>query len=584
VIAPAGPPGTDRIPRVSEPGAMAFVWGVWAVMLLAALAFVGRFGPRVPLWDDYDVIPVLTGARPLTADWLWSQHNEHRVPLPRLVLLTAYRLTGPDFRAGMVVNVVALGALALGLIAVARARRGGTRYADAFFPLVLLHEGHHANLLWSWQVQFILSTALAGTILLLIVGQGSRPGPGRAALVGACLTLLPLCGANGLAFVPALAPWLCGVAVAAMRSGERHGRRNALLILSVTVPAFLVMALYLREFQGARHHPSAAGVWEALRTGLQFLSLGLGPSGATLWPGSGLAVLGLLLLSVWRLVRVWVRGPEERLRASGLLAFLGAMGCLALGLGWGRAGSGGLAGFADRYVTLAAPTLCAVYFVWDLDGTPVPRHLVPMVLFVAMCILLWPNTQAGLDHGREVAARDAAFARDLRAGVPTFLLIKRYTPWLHPSQDALTELLPMLRRAGIGPFRSLRGNPPFREVAVPVAPTAMSQVRWEDGTARVTGVDPQLLFTLPEMRYVAGIRLRYSHANRQGAPARFQVAWKRGDQADFPADQRYALWTLPTGPDRTTTIWVADAVKQFRIQPDNQPCAFHIAALELLVP
>jgi hypothetical protein len=110
------------------------------------------------------------------------------------------------------------------------------------------------------------------------------------------------------------------------------------------------------------------------------------------------------------------------------------------------------------------------------------------------------------------------------------------------------------------------------------------QARWEDGTAFVTGVDPQLLFTLPQTRYVAGLRLRYSHENPQGAPARFQIAWKRADQADFPADQRYALWALPTGPGRTTTIWVGDAVRQFRIQPDNQPCRFHIAALELLVP
>jgi hypothetical protein len=62
------------------------------------------------------------------------------------------------------------------------------------------------------------------------------------------------------------------------------------------------------------------------------------------------------------------------------------------------------------------------------------------------------------------------------------------------------------------------------------------------------------------------------------------MAWKRGDQAEFPEDQRYALWTLPTGADRTTTVWVADAVKQVRIQPDNQPCEFRIAALVLLVP
>ncbi|HEX8198890.1 MAG TPA: hypothetical protein VF590_00245, partial [Isosphaeraceae bacterium] len=330
---------------------------MWAVMVLAALAFVGRFGPRVPLWDDYDVIPVLTGAQPLTGAWLWSLHNEHRVPLPRLVLLAAYRLAGCDFRAGMVVNVVALGTVALGLIAAARARREGTRYADAVFPLVLLHEGHHANLLWSWQVQFILSTALAGVILLLIVRRGTRPGPGAGIAIGTCLVLLPLCGANGLALVPAPALWILGISVAEARSGARRACRNALLIVVPTVVALAVTGLYLSGFRGTRHHPAAPGVVPSLATALQFLGLGLGPAGAFLWPGSGLAILVLVLLSATRLVRVWVRSPEERARASGLLAFLGAMGALALGLGWGRAGSGELAGLADRYVTLAAPTL-----------------------------------------------------------------------------------------------------------------------------------------------------------------------------------------------------------------------------------
>src|SRR5205823_2555287 len=141
----------------------------------AALAFVGRYGPDVPIGDDYDLVPALSGARPIAADWLWSQHNEHRIPLPRLVLLASYRLSGYDFRAGMFVNVVLLAALAAGLIAAARGLRGATWYSDAFFALALLHGGHHANLLWSFQVAFVLATALAGAILLLIARGGSPP-------------------------------------------------------------------------------------------------------------------------------------------------------------------------------------------------------------------------------------------------------------------------------------------------------------------------------------------------------------------------------------------------------------------------
>ena len=83
------------------------VWTVWATMLAAALLLVARFGNNVPSWDEWDMVPTLTGHQPVTAEWLWSQHNEHRVPLPRLVLLAINRLGGPDFRIGQYLNVSA---------------------------------------------------------------------------------------------------------------------------------------------------------------------------------------------------------------------------------------------------------------------------------------------------------------------------------------------------------------------------------------------------------------------------------------------------------------------------------------------
>ena len=165
-----------------------------------------------------------------------------------------------------------------------------------------------------------------------------------------------------------------------------------------------------------------------------------------------------------------------------------------------------------------------------------------------------------------------------------YLLIKRF-PFLHPSQDQLTTELPVLRKAGIGVFAALRddGGAP-REVAVPLAPADVRLARWENGTAHVTGVDPYIHFVLPEAVPVAGIRIAYTHANRVGGPARFVFLWTSGGHTPPAATQRYANWALPTGRDRTTTIWVGDTVKEFWIQPDNQPCEFTIVKLDLLVP
>ena len=146
-----------------------------ASLLLVALIYVAKFGPDVPLWDDYAVIPQLTGVQPVTPQWLWSQHSEHRIPLARLILLGTFHLTGADPR-GVMFLIVGLLALVAGfLILAARKALGGSRYADAFLPIVLLNLGHHENFLWAIQVTYVLPVVLLGIVLALIVRSPACP-------------------------------------------------------------------------------------------------------------------------------------------------------------------------------------------------------------------------------------------------------------------------------------------------------------------------------------------------------------------------------------------------------------------------
>ena len=116
------------------------VWGAWLVSLAAALLFVGRYASNVPSWDDWDMIPTLTRFQPVTWSWLWSQHNEHRVPLPRLIFLGLDRVFGIDMRVTMVADVLLMAAVAAALLLVVRQVRGRFRLTDTFLPLVLLSQ------------------------------------------------------------------------------------------------------------------------------------------------------------------------------------------------------------------------------------------------------------------------------------------------------------------------------------------------------------------------------------------------------------------------------------------------------------
>jgi hypothetical protein len=211
------------------------------------------------------------------------------------------------------------------------------------------------------------------------------------------------------------------------------------------------------------------------------------------------------------------------------------------------------------------------------------RRLIPMALFAGSCVLLWPNIEDGWAAGLASAAKSEEFDRDLASGTPLFRLVRRYTPFLHPSQEILHKSLAMLRDAKIGRFRALHDDPPFEEIDVARSPAEVRLARWNDGQVEVTGPDPWIRFDLPSPTPVCGIRLHYSHDSPDGAPARFRIAWRRAGQLEFIREQQYGNWNLPTGPDQSTTIWVDDVVSQIRIQPDNRPCRFSLSELTLLV-
>jgi hypothetical protein len=581
---PANPPAA---PAWSAP---LFVWGVLALALLADMVFVGQFGLDFPNGDEWVMAPVLTGEQPLTLDWLWAQVNEHRVPLPKLVLLASYRVTGYDFRAAMFFNVFGLGALAAALVLAARTLRGRIAYVDAFFPLALLHWGQYEEFLWGWQVDQVLPGVLAASLPVFIVRGGTRLTLKTAVLVGACLLSLPLCGAMGLPYVPLLALWLAYSGVRTWFSSGPHRRRDGLLAVAFALAALFLVGLYFQGYETTTAHPPSPGLRASLKTGAQFLSLNFGLAAIPLWPFSALAMVGLGLLGVAALVLVWVGQPQDRGRALGLLSFLASTAVLTLGIGWGRAGLGETAGFAPRYVVLAVPALCGLYIVWVLYHGPTAR-LAQMVLFTLVCGAFFLNVHLGLEGaktGQKVYLLEA-FDQDLRDRVSPNLLAERYThvqtPWLSPEEFAV--LLEGMKQAGIGRFGALQSDPACREVLIPVRPIAVNQMTWdaEEGIGRGDGgIDPFLVFRLREPQFVHAVRLKYSYEDAH-SPANFQMFWRRTDSQEFVETERTARLELRTDPgERVVTVRVNDTIDAIRIDPDTKSCVFKLVTISLLVP
>jgi hypothetical protein len=442
-------------PETRNGWAVLFVLAVWAGMLLAAVWFVGTYSTSVPFWpDEWEHTPILSGNPPFTISWLWQPWLEHRMPLPKLLWFGLLKITDGDFRAVMFGNALALGALALGLILAARKLRGWTSCTDAFFPLVLLHWGHWENLLWAWQIQFIASTVLAGALLMIIVRSGAPRGWLSTFLAGACLILLALCGANGLVLVPGLAGWLIYSGILRRRrSAGWAGTRDALLACAFAAAALAIVVLYVIAYKKPAERPPGHGLRETLTGATQFLG---GAIGQPWQPYSGFGIVALLLVSVAWLVFAGCRLPYERLRALGLFLFLAGLAGLALGIGWSRQE------IYSRYVTLAAPALCCVYFIAGIYGGRVFAAWTQIGLLALLTAALPFNLQYGAEEASNRHKVLAAFEQDVLAG-----------KWLHEvaadhyrqvmwsvggvsREQEFSHYLIMLNEAGFGAFGRLQ--------------------------------------------------------------------------------------------------------------------------------
>ncbi len=354
------------------------------------------------------------------------------------------------------------------------------------------------------------------------------------------------------------------------------------IIVGWLLAAFAIGLLYFRGFDrtGVRlYAPPSAGAAEALMKSLAVASCGFGEAARRTWPFSGLAMLLLIALSTGMLIVVAWRNKHglNRSRALGLLSFLGASVMLALALGWGRPNH------EFDYPTLTLPILCCLYFSWLLHGSGRAGPLVQAGLAACMGLAVLTNMPERLRAAREEHAARDAFERDLRRGVPPYLLISRHERTLGLNEVKMAERhMESLRRADFGPFRYLEDDPAFRALPLPLAPSETHEVNWEDGVASGASGDSHLTFSLPHAMYVAAIRIRSS--TPQKGPVIFNVGWKNPDDARFYKPYYYSIWW----PSKTDTIAVDETIDQIRIFPNAipgfHPFEFHLATIELLVP
>jgi len=419
---------------------------LWFALVLQAGSFALLIGSDCPNADEWDFVPVLLNREPL-GPWLWEQHNEHRLPLPRLVYHGLFQLT-KDFRAGALLQVGLLAAASAWMMRLAARIRGRAHWADAFFPISLLHLGHWENLLIGYNLCFglilFLETAIGAIALRTTRENAFRSG----FLAGFLTALLCLCGGGGVVTAMPVAVWLAWLPIQ-----ERSVRR--LVLLAFAAFPLVYLAIYLQGYHRPGHHPEVGeGGSRVIAVATQVLSLGFGSGPYRYWLPIGVGLAALGLATARNLLRD-VKTPPARPAALGALAILAGIVGVALVIGLGRAALDPRSGVASRYSYLTWPALAIVYLLWVRRGGWSGKW-VPVGLCVAAAIAFGPNTGAGMKRGTEVRLGIMMIEDEARAGSSPEAIVALFGTdacrFQRGQEARAVRAIPMLREAGIGAF------------------------------------------------------------------------------------------------------------------------------------
>ena len=348
-----------------------------------------------------------------------------------------------------------------------------------------------------------------------------------------------------------------------------------------------MMVLYFVGYTTPRNQLPASGLQAIIRTAGQALSLSLVPWTAESGKLPLLMVPAVLLLCSAMLCLAWFRRPQERPRVLGLLLFLGAMSGLAMAIGWGRAGSGELAGTAPRYGLVLMPAVVACYLAIVLFGR---SKMAELLLLVAAVCVLPARFEQGLASAKEMHKRGEMLMLDMKNRAPAGYLFQRHAVDIFVANKgrgpALERTLERLRKARIGPFAEWRKPPRSARIPFASTPSAINQITWDGATAVSQGSDPSLTFSLDHPRRVLGAEIRFILEKDDGAAtATMEAFWARDGINEFAAEERTARFGVSTGPEeQTLLIWINDTVDRFRIDPDMAPCRFTLREITLLEP
>ncbi len=334
--------------------------------LIAAFYF---YAVDLPVWDEWwGFVPLLQKYFSGTLQFadFWAQHNEHRIVLPKLLLLGLAMVSDYDVRWDMAASIVfallfyACIGLHLFLNRRALGMERGWIWLWALTAYAVFSLRQHENWFWGFQVQWYMN--VFGMALGAFVLTNKRLTPGVFAVL-VCCGLFSLFSLSAGALYWVLVP----VFLLLMQlRGATIPRIWAYLCVWCALFGVLLF-FYFLGLAGGNYPGGLLHFFKTPGDGVRYVLLYLG--GLLTEIGSmdlfSLAV-GAAGLAIFLCGGVWIlwRANAARCRASLFFLFLGsyALGC-ALVTGLGRSGFGLSQASSSRYTTISLLLWLAVLYL-----------------------------------------------------------------------------------------------------------------------------------------------------------------------------------------------------------------------------
>ncbi len=339
----------------------AVVAAVLPIILTSFLVF--WFKIDVPVWDDWELLPLIENlqAGNLSFQDIWEQHNCHRIPFPKLILLLLAELT--HWNITYVLAASLLLAFCTMVLLIYQISLSSDALSSSFMKwllpitsLLVFSMTQRAAWYWGWCLQmFLATTAVVAGIVFLSLPSRRLP----AFVVSmACGVIASFSFANGLVY------WFIGLFVLVLSQKERY--RFAKIIIWISAGTLVYYAYFSYGYHSDVGSGTSQTPLSAISDPLSYLYFVFSGLGAPIitWDKNLPFVCGIIAFGFvgFCFVRFRKDAPETLDRLLPFFAFgLYALGGLLL-TGLGRMGL--MSAKASRYHTFSMLFWVAFFFIF----------------------------------------------------------------------------------------------------------------------------------------------------------------------------------------------------------------------------